>query len=45
MFRKFEGTALVLVRSDRLTAEDKVALGTIKRFGECGSGGNGLGAG
>jgi hypothetical protein len=32
-FVKLEGTFLTLVRSGGLTAEDKVALGTIKRFG------------
>jgi hypothetical protein len=34
LFRNFEATAITLVRSERLSAEDKVALGTIKRFGE-----------
>ena len=34
IYRKFDTTATVLVRSDKLTAEDKVALGTIKRFGK-----------
>lgn len=32
-FQTLESTFLVLVRSGGLTAEDKVALGTIKRFG------------
>lgn len=36
LFRNFEATAITLVRSERLSAEDKVALGTIKRFGEQG---------
>eukprot|EP01038_Epipyxis_sp_PR26KG_P014479 gene14479-19436_t len=32
-FVNFESAASVLVRSDGLTAEDKIALGTIKRYG------------
>lgn len=36
-FVKFEKTATTLVRSENLTAEDKVALGTIKRYGTHGS--------
>ena len=33
LFVQFDKTAGVLVRSDELTADDKVALGTIKRYG------------
>lgn len=32
-FQKFESAATVLVRSDAISADDKVALGTIKRYG------------
>jgi len=32
-FLRFDQTANVLVRSDSISAEDKVALGTIKRYG------------
>jgi hypothetical protein len=32
-FQKFESAATVLVRSEALSADDKVALGTIKRYG------------
>lgn len=33
IFSDFDKTASVLVRSDKITAEDKTALGTIKRYG------------
>ena len=33
IFADFDKTASVLVRSDKITPEDKTALGTIKRYG------------
>lgn len=32
-FQNFENAATILVRSDQLTADEKVSLGTIKRYG------------
>lgn len=32
-YRNFESAATILVRSDELTADEKVSLGTIKRYG------------
>lgn len=33
IFQTFENAATILVRSDALSSEDKIALGTIKRYG------------